>query len=1209
MEEVVSSVASSPIPVVEKEQPLDVPVALSSQGRDDPEDVSSPPPAAAATMRTGHGVVSSNHDDHDFAHYNFWERRSIHMAQHPKVYFWSALFVSGVLGILAMTLPAGRNNLAGGADHTGWNARGTVIGNRHSQLLLVRKHQDELFAASSSSSSASNGNGVIESYEEEYGQDTSIWDDLIANVAPGWETDNSVTGGAQEYRRRRLVLQEEEDPQNHNGEDGALKMSRKTSNPLYRPDVLSRLLQEVPTNARENNSVAIASSTDRNISLSQKLAQCDLTFYSEGRIFNGTRLWPVWTVKQRDQSFLNHNILQELCISEENTQRYLEQHRLCTGCEQAFSSNNTDSSDYYCLPPLSLVFFARLTVPKGMDMTCPQLAQAWKAGSYESKLASKFQQCTVDLKSTTKSLSQLMEEGLPDTCPFGFDPSLADSDVDQTTAVQFTSSIFATPNDEDTVQDLYERVPHFDKGGTYIQGAYGTQYQNFVGILADDAVSTDMILAMASAFITTVAILVHTKSPFLTMAGLLQIGLSFPLSYFIYIFMIGLTFFPFLNFIGVFVVFALGADDIFVAVDKWKNYRKDNHHRALTTEQVAAKALPDAAYAMLLTTSTTAVAFFGTAICTVAPVKVFAIFCGLLILLDYFMVIVILFPCLCIYDGYRYPHQQSPAEDQDHEHNASTFSSFILCCISLEAIVTPDAGLPSEQQDKAGDSPSVIGHVTAAMEESDETISRLDSAGSGNEADKDVDDQNETTQVISSDPPPQSRVEENLNGDGPSKESIPVETSVLNSTCNDSECLPSDMEEEAANTTSPNSLIHRILTAYYEIIYKLRWPLFAVCSAAFVASVYYASQLEVPDNFEVRVLKPSIEFEHNYAWRLHLLSTTLARKGGAKVHVIWGVQPADTGDHSNPGSFTQLVLDETFDPSSEEAQLYMRDFCPALFSQEFAEKPDPSYQCPFNRFDVWLQSMANESSYMVSSSSDNNNQTTVTTDGSIWSTHCNSATGIPIDPDFFHGCISAWAHQEEVTSILSYKGKVQIMLVPFTSRTRFERSTISEMEQEWNLINEWMHQVQSSQAPKQVSKAFFTAPDFWYYDTCSQMYKTAYGSMAIALSASAVVIFVSSKSLVMTLYSVISVVFVLSVVISLTMALGWTLGFMESICFAIAIGISVDFVIHFSHAYTTPRGNVSREERTRFSLIHMGPSILAAAFTTIAGATIMFVST
>ena len=62
---------------------------------------------------------------------------------------------------------------------------------------------------------------------------------------------------------------------------------------------------------------------------------------------------------------------------------------------------------------------------------------------------------------------------------------------------------------------------------------------------------------------------------------------------------------------------------------------------------------------------------------------------------------------------------------------------------------------------------------------------------------------------------------------------------------------------------------------------------------------------------------------------------------------------------------------------------------------------------------------------------------------------------------------------------------------------------------------------------------------------------------------------------------------------------------MESICFAILIGISVDFVIHFSHAYVSLPGNVPKEERTLHAMIQMGPSILAAAVTTMAGALCM----
>ena len=57
----------------------------------------------------------------------------------------------------------------------------------------------------------------------------------------------------------------------------------------------------------------------------------------------------------------------------------------------------------------------------------------------------------------------------------------------------------------------------------------------------------------------------------------------------------------------------------------------------------------------------------------------------------------------------------------------------------------------------------------------------------------------------------------------------------------------------------------------------------------------------------------------------------------------------------DPESWSQLKLDDSFDPSSEEAQLYMMDFCDNLFEQEFAETIDHDYVCPMTQFLMWLQ--------------------------------------------------------------------------------------------------------------------------------------------------------------------------------------------------------------------------------------------------------------
>ena len=134
---------------------------------------------------------------------------------------------------------------------------------------------------------------------------------------------------------------------------------------------------------------------------------------------------------------------------------------------------------------------------------------------------------------------------------------------------------------------------------------------------------------------------------------------------------------------------------------------------------------------------------------------------------------------------------------------------------------------------------------------------------------------------------------------------------------------------------------------------------------------------------------------------------------------------------------------------------------------------------------------------------------------------------------------------------------------------------------------------------------YHTSVGFWWYDTNGRLLDAAFTSAAIAISTGALVILVSSRSVTLTIFSVATIGFVLASVTASLVSLGWTLGFLESICFAILIGISCDFVIHFSHAYAALPGDQNRHVRTKHALIQMGPSILAAAFTTIAAATIM----
>merc|ERR1712086_306047 len=95
----------------------------------------------------------------------------------------------------------------------------------------------------------------------------------------------------------------------------------------------------------------------------------------------------------------------------------------------------------------------------------------------------------------------------------------------------------------------------------------------------------------------------------------------------------------------------------------------------------------------------------------------------------------------------------------------------------------------------------------------------------------------------------------------------------------------------------------------------------------------------------------------------------------------------------------------------------------------------------------------------------------------------------------------------------------------------------------------------------------------------------------------------------MTVFATVTILYILTSVTSMLTVIGWSLGFLESICFSILIGVSVDFIIHFAHAYVLPVGDKSREERTKYAMVSMGPSILATALTTFCSAVVMLFCT
>ena len=598
---------------------------------------------------------------------DFWCRQSKRVARAPCIHFWVSFVISMILSGIAMTI----GEFSVSANNAGWQSRGTLISDRQTQVMLVEFNAQYLF----------------------YGGNDA-WKDLINNVQPGWEDDDDTVD---DRRRRGLELASSPmeigdyhdelsatssywgdmiipkadrihphltmDPSSPNKESFFLPISMKTAEGKdNNTQIMSTFMsQEEMTRKLQGTSL---------------LQSCDISWYNLPTMTSDHRLWPVWKTKvipkSKPKTFasaFDSDVLRDLCIAEMNTLMLLEEKELCFGCDDGKTwvsgglHTGDDPIEHTCLPPYSIVLYARFQVQDHtFKLSCDELATKWE--SVRDANHEQFLKCVHDIR----TIYSPTDPTLPESCPWGFETTMVDeffgggemSDnnkdnkdedsqtTDEEQVIRYTSSIF--PTTSDVLQDLYDNYDDLDTASKskVVEGAYGTQWEGLIQIHLDASVSRDMSLATGSAFIVALAIVVHTKSLFLTLVGLLQIILSFPLAFFVYKFVAGFDFFPFLNFIGIFVLFALGANDVFVAVDKWKNARLQ--YPSESVELVAAVAFPDASGAMFQTTLTTAVAFFATALGPVAPIQMFAFFVGLLVLFDYLMNVILVFPALCIYD-------------------------------------------------------------------------------------------------------------------------------------------------------------------------------------------------------------------------------------------------------------------------------------------------------------------------------------------------------------------------------------------------------------------------------------------------------------------------------------------------------------------------------------------------------------------------------
>jgi len=243
-------------------------------------------------------------------------------------------------------------------------------------------------------------------------------------------------------------------------------------------------------------------------------------------IISENNLICAWRPKGR-LSALDPEVLLEICKAEQNTLAVMESENACLKyCGK-------------CLPPHSLILVLRdhlrSSVTDALEIPCEDLINLYSS-SVRSDFTAMLVNCTDGIKEMFALGASKDDYGhitsCPDSLPF-IATAVERSFSKDSEMVQYTSSYF--PTDTFQLDRLNNVIDEMDRGdGAIVQGAYSTTNEYFTDALVDKNLKKDMLLATASFLITMIAILIHTRSPWLTCIGILQIFFSIPLAYFVY---------------------------------------------------------------------------------------------------------------------------------------------------------------------------------------------------------------------------------------------------------------------------------------------------------------------------------------------------------------------------------------------------------------------------------------------------------------------------------------------------------------------------------------------------------------------------------------------------------------------------------------------------------------------------------------------------
>ena len=616
--------------------------------------------------------------------------------------------------------------------------------------------------------------------------------------------------------------------------------------------------------------------------------------------------------------------------------------------------------------------------------------------------------------------------------------------------------------------------------GVEVAGAYfDVKYRLFEKYLVADSVW----LGLGGGFIF-LAMWAYTTSIFVTFMTFLSIFWALVTAYFLYTFVFEIAFFPYMNMIAVVIMIGIGTDDLFIYCKVWHLAKSEKNNGVL--EKIICDTLRHSVLSMLVTSLTTAAAFYANYISDITAIRCFSIYAGTSVVCNFVLTITWMPASIMLYEKWCNFYMCRRAEVYTGE--------FSICHCVCKV-------------------PYKLYYLICEW----------------------------------------SRV-----------------------------------------------FFEQILPC---LVIKLRYLwlfLYGCLGICAVIVIFYYPRLKLPSSKKFQVfndqhLLEKYDFQLRSVFGFEMMNED--DTPNFPVTIVWGVHPADYGDYLNPKDKGALAFDDDFDLTAADSQVWVLEFCRRLRRAEFYQ-----HTHGMQLTNCFLENFVKR--YMKRPcSADIANQV------------CCNNTLFPFPKQVFLECLTHYMHDLPNTPGVHYShhspgprfhdGHVTAFVVQFQSVERYSHD-YQRVQSFYTRVNRWVTE-EMLKAPKEMRFGWFVSYlDF--YDLQHSLVSGTPLALGVSLAVVALVTFFTTLNALISLYAIVTIACIIVVTLASLVLLGWELNILESVVITVAIGMSIDYTLHYAVAYRLAP-DFDREMRVASSIGRMGSAVAMAALTTFAAGAFMMPST